>query len=186
MKLTKNQQLLVHNVLFGYVADHPDLETMFREEILDVMQRLQDSLTVFPSRSFHEYDEDLDNVDEDDGAEEEHETEDDDEDDETHYQANAHLELEEFTSLPPLRADDHSQGEKEKVTLRFLETNGKLAVEIATDDDLFDVIHDVKLVTRGGKFILLEAREEDRHFDVSKFPSEWTRALKVNIPTACN
>lgn len=180
MKLTKNQQLLVHNILFSYVADHPNLEMMVKDEILDVMQRLQDSLTVFPTRSFHEDDEDLD-VDEDDVDEDQEE----DEEDEAYYEAKAHLALDEFTSLPPLRADDNSQGEKEKVTLQFVEKNGKLAVEIATDDDLFEVVEDVKLVTRGGKFVLLETRDEDRHLDVSKFPSEWTRVLKVNTPTAC-
>jgi hypothetical protein len=179
MKLTKTQQLLVHNVLFGYVADHPNLEMMVKDEILDVMQRLQDSLTVFPTRTFHEDDEDLDVVDDEDDVDEQEE----EEDDEDHYQAKAHLELEDFTSLPPLRADDHSQGEKERVTLQFVEKNGKLAVEISTDDDLFDVVEDVKLVTRGGKFVLLETRDEDRHFDVSKFPPEWTSVLKVNIPT---
>ena len=178
MKLTKTQQLLIHNVLFGYVADHPSLETMVKDEILDVMQRLQDSLTVFPTRPFHEDDEDLDVVDDEDDVDEQ-----EDEDDEDHYQAKAHLELEDFTSLPPLRANDHSQGEKERVTLRFIEKSGKLAVEVATDDDLFDIVEDVKLVTRGGKFVLLETRDEDRHFDVSKFPPEWTSVLKVNIPT---
>jgi hypothetical protein len=182
MKLTKNQQLLVHNVLFGYLTDHPSLEVMVKNEILDVMQHLQDSLTVFPTRSFHEDDEDLDAPSDEDDLEEEHE----DLDEDDCYEAKAHLELDDFTSLPPLRADDHSQDEKERVTLRFVEENGKLGAEISTDDDLFEVINDVKLVTRGGKFVLLETRDEDRHFDVSKFPPEWTSVLKVNIPTACN
>ena len=157
MKLTPNQKLFLHNVLFHYLASN-ELGGGVRSNVEEIMEVLEDDLLY--SRKDSE-DEEAD-VSED----EEVPTGDD------------RVSMFDVKSLPPCKVKvDGDSGD-----LSFFGNDSSLHFDVVTPDEVLADGDDVMQITRGGKEITLVTSDGDtKTFQVSKFPKEWTSLLKANL-----
>lgn len=173
MEFTGSQKLLVHNVLFNFLVNHPQLSEDDRLDVEDVMHLLKESLDGASSRQAF-----VGDGDDDDFDDEEDEVEEAADGSSGTRKVDIYVDAELFVDLPPVRvvnSDDQS-----KSTLVFFEDNDVLCFELSSKDRHEDVFEDVKSVTRRGKFLEVETATENFEFHVSKFPVEWTSELPVN------
>lgn len=166
MNLTKSQKLFLHNVLFGYLAEHPHLDSSDKSSINEIMLMIEEDLFDHKHEEF---------------------SDENDHDDETSTtnisskQLNSFLSLDQFKNLLPLRVTTE-KGDRNVLT--FFESDGSLCVDLESKGMLVESIFDICCVTRGGSFLRIETQDEDVHqFDVSKFSSDWTKLLPINEPT---
>ena len=167
MELTRSQNLLMHNVLFNFLVTHQHLSIQERHDIEDIMALLEESLFMTPEKADHG-DHDYDD--------EEVEEEEFDEDDEASH-AEIYVDLGHFVTLPSVRVVNADDGKRS--TLTFCDFEGVLCFELSSKDQL-ETVEDVRLVTRKGKSLEIETRDEVFNFHVSKFPAEWTDSLTLN------
>lgn len=170
MEFTVSQKLLVHNVLFNFLLTHPQLNTMDRHNVEDIMQTLEESLTAPPLHSDHH----------DDGDDEDFDDEEDESDgsDGTQSKIDVYVDNDIFVDLPSVRVTNDD--DQSKSTLVFFEDGGVLCFELSAKDRQEEVFEDVVSVTRRGKSLEIETCDEVFKFSVSKFPAEWTDVLTVN------
>jgi len=170
MEFTVSQKLLVHNVLFNFLLTHPQLNAADRHNVEDIMQTLEESLLVQPSRSVEVADGDDDDFD--DEEDESYAS------DDTQGKVDVYVDNDFFVDLPSVRVTNDD--DQLKSTLVFFEDGGTLCFELSSKDRQEEVFEDVVSVTRRGKSLEIETHDEMFKFHVSKFPVEWTDALTVN------
>jgi hypothetical protein len=177
MMLAKSQKLFLHNVLFSYLVSHPDLSKSVKSDVEDIMFALEDDIldAAAEDEPSHQDDEDADDLHDDEPDELEEEEED--------QYADIYVGRESYLTLPKLRVEDNSSGEKN--ILEFYEKNNRLCFSLIDENGTDVSVCDVSRVTRGGKSLTIESKDASTwEFFVSKFPVEWTRTLQVNKVTA--
>lgn len=161
MKITPSQKLFLHNVLFHYLT-LPDVGIRTQDRVEEIMRVLEDELV------YHD--------DSDDDLE-------DEQDEDVKVELRPHDEevsAWNLMDLPHCRAKMHHG---ESGNLSFFGDDVDLRFDVIADDGT--VIEDgerVLQVTRHGKEITLVNEDGDeKTFQVSKFPKEWTGLLKANV-----
>jgi hypothetical protein len=162
MKITSSQKLLLHNVLFHYLT-LPDVSVRTQDGVEEIIRVIEDDL-------IHH-----DHHDDDDLGDEQEE--------------NVTAELQPYDEevsawrlmdLPPCRAKIPAG---ETGNLSFFGDGTDLQFDIVGDDGT--VIEDgekvLQVVRRGKEITLLSEDGDEKTFQVSKFPKEWTGLLKANV-----
>ena len=162
MKITSSQKLLLHNVLFHYLT-LPDVNVGTQDGVEEIMRVLEGDLI------HHDHHDDDDLEDEQD--------------------ENVAVELrpcdEEVSAwslmdLPPCRAKIPAG---ETGNLSFFGDGADLQFDIVGDDGT--VIEDgekvLQVARRGKEITLVNEDGDEKTFQVSKFPKEWTGLLKANV-----
>lgn len=157
MKLTKQQQILLHGALFHCFSVKAFDPLDDYEELKELMNSLRDSLST-------EVDENPDIEIEDEGESEES----------SHEADYPVLTKDDVASLSLVRCG--LRGEK-KQTLKF-EYNGDY-LDALVDDEVFE---NIDRIVRSAKSVdIREAGGSWSSFDVEKFPKSWTETLELDV-----
>jgi len=161
MKITPSQKLFLHNVLFHYLT-LPDVSMRTQDGVEEIMQILEDEL-------IHHDDEDNDLED--------------DQDEKVKVELRSHDEEVSAWSLmdlPPCRA---KTSDEETGNLSFFGDDVDLRFDIINDDGTVVEEGDrvLQVIRRGKEITLVNEEGDEKTFQVSKFPKEWTSLLKANL-----
>ena len=160
MKITSSQKLLLHNVLFHYLT-LPDVSISTQEKVEEIMRVLEDDL-----------------VDAD-----EHDDLEDEKEDHVAVELRSHDEEVSAWSLmdlPPCRA---KTSDEEAGNLSFFGDDVDLRFDIINDEGIVVEEGDrvLQVIRRGKEVTLVNEEGDEKTFQVSKFPKEWTNLLKANV-----
>jgi hypothetical protein len=160
MKITSSQKLFLHNVLFHYLT-LPDVSINTQEKVEEIMKVLEDDLV-----DSNEHD-DLEDEQEDHQAVElrSHDEE---------------VSAWSLMDLPPCRA---KTSDEETGNLSFFGDDVDLRFDIINDDGTVVEEGDrvLQVIRRGKEITLVNEEGDEKTFQVSKFPKEWTGLLKANV-----
>jgi hypothetical protein len=179
MNLTDSQKLFLHNVLFSFVT-RPHVDSDLRRRAEEIADIIEDELLNPNTVGLHPHPPDDDSWDEDEDRSGENEVSNDEDD-----AVDVYYDIDHFTSLPPLRVINDVG---DRFYLRFFEEDDTLNFELSNNDGrhraVQDEVFDVTSVIRGGKNLRITTRDGDFDYEVSKFPTEWTKALRLNDVSA--
>ena len=155
MKLTPNQKLFLHNVLFHYLASN-ELGGNVRSNVEEIMEVLEDELLYL-----NKIDDEVDVPDDDEVL-----------------TGDEQVSIIDVKSLPTCKVKvDGDSGD-----LSFFGNDSSLHFDVVNPDEVLDDGDDIVQIVRGGKEITLVSSDGDaKTFQVSKFPKEWTSLLKANL-----
>lgn len=160
MKITSSQKLLLHNVLFHYLT-LPDVSISTQEKVEEIMRVLEDDLV---------------DVDKHDDLEDEQE-------DHVAVELRSHDEEVSAWSLmdlPPCRV---KTSDEEAGNLSFFGDDVDLRFDVINDEGIVIEEGDrvLQVIRRGKEVTLVNEEGDEKTFQVSKFPKEWTSLLKANV-----
>lgn len=160
MKLTSNQKLLLHNVLFHYLT-LPDVSINTQEKVEEIMRVLEGDLV------------DADKHDDLENEQEDHMT----------VELRPHDEEVSAWSLMDLPSCRVKTVDEETGNLSFFGDDVNLRFDVV--DDSGTVIEEgdrvLQVIRRGKELILVNEEGDEKIFQVGKFPKEWTGLLKANV-----
>lgn len=151
MKLTPNQKLFLHSVLFHYLASN-ELDSNVRSNVEEIMEALEGELL---------YSDDVD-VSEDDEV----------------LTGDEQVSVLDAKSLPPCKVK--VDGDSGDLSFFGNDSQLHFDV-VNTDEVLDEGDDIVQIVRGGKEITLVSSDGDAKTFQVSKFPKEWTSLLKANL-----
>ena len=183
MKLDKKQLLFIHNVLFNYVSTESRFSSQI-EDAEDLMKLLSDELTKEEQTEkvkvwFSGRDQPDDEC-EDDCQLHDHEEEEEEEEEDDWGLPNLSITDDVLLDLEDIYVFDRDVEARGRLNF-FWHGKDNVCVLLTYKDGKESEIPDVRSIIRQGKLLILTAKNGEFEFDVSKFPKQWTSALKANV-----